>query len=230
MTAVPPWRGVAGRWRTLAKEISAFGVVGAINVLVDLAVFQLAYVAWGFGPIGAKLVSTLVSTTSAYVMHRQWSFSHRARTGLRREYPAFALINGLTLLLSLGVVGLVHHGFGVDDAVLLQVANLASIGLGTIIRFLAYKRWVFPPAAPPTTDPSAAEPVRTDPGQPRDVPAGAGAERVKGGSRNPSATVADNSRNDCSVGSSSCVMSMMPPVTRCRSYGISTTALTRAKK
>jgi len=149
---VQSWRPIMGRWRTLAKEISAFGVVGAINVAVDLAVFQLAYLAWGFGPVGAKLVSTVVSTTSAYVMHRQWSFSHRARTGLRREYLAFALINGLTLLLSLGIVGLAHHGFGVDDALLLQAANLASIGLGSVVRFLAYKRWVFLSAEPALAD------------------------------------------------------------------------------
>ena len=35
---VQSWRPIMGRWRTLAKEISAFGVVGAINVAVDLPV------------------------------------------------------------------------------------------------------------------------------------------------------------------------------------------------
>jgi len=34
---VQSWRPIMGRWRTLAKEISASGVVGAINVAVDLA-------------------------------------------------------------------------------------------------------------------------------------------------------------------------------------------------
>ena len=37
----------------------------------------------------SKLLATLVSMTVAYVAHRYWSFSHRARTGLRREYLLF---------------------------------------------------------------------------------------------------------------------------------------------
>ena len=29
------------------------------------------------------------------------------------------------------------------DALVLQLANIASIGLGTAVRFLSYRRWVF---------------------------------------------------------------------------------------
>ena len=47
--------------------------------------------------------------TVAYFGHRYWSFSHRARTGLRREYVLFALVNGGTLLLEPGVVALVRY-------------------------------------------------------------------------------------------------------------------------
>jgi putative flippase GtrA len=79
----------------------------------------------------------------AYVAHRHWSFSHRARTGLRREYTIFAAVNGVTLLLSLGVVAFVRYPLGQDGPLVLQVANVASIAAGTAIRFLAYRRWVF---------------------------------------------------------------------------------------
>ena len=85
--------------------------------------------------------------TIAYVAHRHWSFRHRARTGVRREYTMFALINAATLLLGLAVVGVVRYPLGQDSPWILQVANIASIGLGTAIRFLAYRRWVFPRAA-----------------------------------------------------------------------------------
>lgn len=151
-------------WRVLLKEVSAFGVVGAVNVLVDLLVFQLVYVGLGASPIGAKIASTAVSTTSAYFMHRHWSFSHRARTSLRREYLLFFAINAVTLLLALGVVTVVHNGFGVTAALPLQIANLASIALGTVIRFVAYKRWVFlaEPATEAPTDHRPAPPDRRD--------------------------------------------------------------------
>jgi len=81
--------------------------------------------------------------TVAYVAHRQWSFSHRARTSLRRAYLVFALVNGLTLLLSLTVVALVRYPLGQESALVLQLANIGSIAAGTVIRFLSYRRWVF---------------------------------------------------------------------------------------
>ena len=85
--------------------------------------------------------------TVAYVGHRYWSFSHRARTGLRREYVLFALVNGVTLLLNLGVVAFVRYPLGQESASVLQMANIAGIATGTVIRYLSYRRWVFPAPA-----------------------------------------------------------------------------------
>ncbi|GAA4313545.1 GtrA family protein [Klenkia terrae] len=130
-------------WRLLIKELSAFGVVGAACFVLDLGLFQLLYAHVGWGAVTAKLLSTLVSMTVAYVAHRQWSFSHRARTGLRREYLVFAVVNGATLLLSLAVVAVVRYPLGQDSALVLQLANIASIAVGTVVRFLSYRRWVF---------------------------------------------------------------------------------------
>ena len=51
-------------------------------------------------------------------------------------------------MLGLAVVALVRYPLAQDSAVVLQVANIASIALGTVIRYLSYRRWVFP-AVPP---------------------------------------------------------------------------------
>ena len=142
-------RRVSTTWRSLFRELGAFGVVGGVCFLIDLAVFQLLYAFVGVGAVTAKLVSTLVSMTLAYLGHRHWSFSHRARTGLRREYLLFAVVNGLTLLQGLAVVAFVRHGLGQESALVLQVANVVSIALGTVVRFLAYRRWVFPATTAP---------------------------------------------------------------------------------
>jgi putative flippase GtrA len=132
-------------WRVLLKELSAFGVVGAINFALDVALFQLMYVVIGADALVAKIVSTSVTTTTAYFMHRHWSFAHRERTGIRREYPIFFLVNALTLALSLVMIGVVRYPLGQTSVLVLQLTNIASIAIGTVIRFLAYKRWVFPP-------------------------------------------------------------------------------------
>ena len=130
-------------WRLLVKEVSAFGVVGSSCFLLDIGLFQLLYAHVALGAVTAKLLSTVVSMSAAYVAHRYWSFSHRARTGLRREYLIFALVNGVTLALSLAVVAVVRYPLGQHGALVLQLANVGSIAVGTVLRFLSYRRWIF---------------------------------------------------------------------------------------
>ena len=144
MTAPSALPRLRGTWRLLLKELSAFGVVGAVCFALDLGLFQVLYTGAGVGAVLAKLTSTVVSTTVAYVGHRYWSFSHRARTGVRREYVLFAVVNGLTLALGLAMVAFARYGLGQESALVLQAVNVVSIGLGTVIRYLCYRQWVFP--------------------------------------------------------------------------------------
>lgn len=130
-------------WRILVKELSAFGVVGVSCLAIDLGLFQVLYVHAGLGAVSSKLIATVVSMTVAYFAHRYWSFAHRARTGLKREYSIFFVVNGLTLVLGLLIVAAVRYPLGQDSALMLQVANVVSIGIGTVIRFVCYRKWVF---------------------------------------------------------------------------------------
>jgi len=130
------------------KELSAFGSVGGICFLLDIGLFQLLYAHVGLGAVTAKVCSTVVSMTAAYIGHRYWSFSHRARTGVRREYLLFAVINSVTLLLGVAIVAGVRYGLDQDGALVMQAANIGSIVLGTLIRYLTYRKWVFPAATP----------------------------------------------------------------------------------
>jgi putative flippase GtrA len=138
-----PSTSLGRAWQVLVKELGAFGVVGAVCFALDVGLFQLLYVHAHLDAVVAKLCSTLVTVTCAYFGHRYWSFSHRARTGLRREYGLFAAINGVTLVLGLLIVWLVRHPLDQDGALVLQMANVGSIALGTVLRFTAYRRWVF---------------------------------------------------------------------------------------
>jgi putative flippase GtrA len=130
-------------WRLLVKELSAFGIVGGFCFVLDLGLFQLLYVGAGMGAVVSKLIATLVSMTVAYVGHRYWSFSHRARSGVRREYTIFFGVNGATMALGLAAVAVARYGLGQEGALVLQAVNVGSITVGTLIRFTAYRRWVF---------------------------------------------------------------------------------------
>ena len=147
--------------RLLLKELGAFGVVGAVCFVLQIACFQLLVAHLGVGPVLSNLIATVVSMTAAYIGHRYWSFAHRTRSSVRREYVLFAAINGVTLLLGLAVVALVSSPPGEESTLVLQIGNIGSIVLGTVIRYLGYRRWVFTaPAAP-------AEPVAERPVAPR---------------------------------------------------------------
>ena len=149
-----------GTWRLLLKELSAFGVVGAACFALDLGVFQLLYAHLGIGAVTSKFLSTVLSMPVAYFAHRHWSFSHRARTGLRREYTLFVAVNGVTFALGLAIVAFVRYPLAQESALTLQIANLAGIAIGTVIRYLSYRRWVFPAHAPATAAPlPVADPV-----------------------------------------------------------------------
>jgi putative flippase GtrA len=136
-------------WRIVLRELSAFGAVGAACFVIDLGLFQALYAHVGLGAVTSKLVSTVVSMTVAYFGHRYWSFAHRARTGLKREYTLFFVVNGLTLLLGLVLVAVVRYPLGQDSALALQIANVVSTAIGTLIRFAAYRTWVFVSAQAP---------------------------------------------------------------------------------
>jgi putative flippase GtrA len=150
-----PARARRAGWRLALKELSGFGTVGACAFVIDVSLFQLLYVHAGLGAVTAKVLGTAAATTAAYVGHRYWSFAHRSRPGVRREYVTFVLINGGTLLLSTAVVAFVRYPLGHTDALILQAANVAAIAAGTVLRYIAYRRWVFP-AAPADGARSAA--------------------------------------------------------------------------
>jgi putative flippase GtrA len=151
-------RTLTGTWRTVVKELSAFGVVGLVCFVLDLSLFQLLYAELGVGAVTAKLLAALVSMTAAFVGHRYWSFAHREQTGLRQGYARFALINGVTLGLGLAVVATARYGLDLESPLALQLANVASIALGTALRWHGYRRWVFLAPADPvrTADPPAS--------------------------------------------------------------------------
>src|SRR3954451_25422106 len=128
-------------WRILLKEVSAFGLVGAIAFVIDVGLFAALS---SYGALKAKAVSTAVSTTFAYFGNRYLSFSHRARRSIGRETSFFFGINLITLIFSELALALFVYGFGYGHTTRMVVlVNLATIGIGTIFRFWAYKRFVF---------------------------------------------------------------------------------------
>jgi putative flippase GtrA len=95
------------------------------------------------GAVTSKVIATVLSMSAAFLGHRFWSFSRRVHTGLRRQYALFFAVNGLTLALGTLMIAVARYPLGQDGALALQLTNLLSIALGTAVRFVLYRRWVF---------------------------------------------------------------------------------------
>lgn len=131
------------RFDVVAREAAKFGAVGAANTVLDIAVFNLLVFGVGLAPLRSKVLSTVVAATSSYLMNRHWTFRHRERQDVRREYVLFFLLNAVGLAINLLIIGSVRYGLGLDGAVALNLANVAGVGTGTVFRFWSYRRFVW---------------------------------------------------------------------------------------
>ena len=92
----------------LVRELMKFGVVGGFAFVVDIGLFNLLLHATD-KPLTSKTISTVVATTVAYPANRYWTFRRRSRSGVRREYTLFFLLNGVGLLISLACLAISHY-------------------------------------------------------------------------------------------------------------------------
>jgi len=155
--------------RRRLQELGAFGVVGGIAFVVDIGLFQLLYGHFELGAVTSKTLATLVSMSVAFLGHRNWAFAHRDKTTVRRSFSLFTLINLFTLVLGAAIIWFVRYPLDQERLLVIQAANIASIGLNSVLRYLAYRRWVFP-AAPRPDAVASPEPPRTPTGPDDPVP------------------------------------------------------------
>jgi putative flippase GtrA len=142
------------RFRDHFHELGRFGIVGGIAWIVDTAL--LAALVLVMESLAAKTLATVVAASIAFVGNRFWTWRHRARSGLAREYLLYFLLNGVGLAISLGVLAATHYGLGalwpVFATPLADVisANVVGLAAGTTFRFWSYRQYVFRhPEAPP---------------------------------------------------------------------------------
>ena len=149
-------RTVYDRFQVLIHEIAKFGIVGAFNAALDIGLFNVLR-AQGVGPLTSKALSVSVAATSSYFMNRHWSFAHRARSGIRREYVLFIILSGIGLAIALACLATSHYLLGFTSRFADNVsANGVGLVLGTMWRFWSFKKWVFLPSGDPDL-PSPAE-------------------------------------------------------------------------
>lgn len=142
ITSFISWlRGLASAfWREVAK----FGTVGAVAFVVDngLTWIFMHSVMEG-SPAKARFAGATIATLFSWVANRWWTFRHRRQSNVAREFVQFILINGVGILISTGFTWIARYPMGITDNGTLFMAGVIGIGVATVVRFFAYRYWVF---------------------------------------------------------------------------------------
>jgi putative flippase GtrA len=136
------------------RELLRFAVVGGISFVITMSVnYGLKFTVLRTHPVTALIVGVLVATIFSYVANREWSF--RTRGGRERTHEAalFFLISGIALGLNalpqwfsryvLDLQAPQLSPFGVEVADFVSGIIIGTL-LGTVFRWWAFKKWVFP--------------------------------------------------------------------------------------
>jgi putative flippase GtrA len=136
---------LSSRLAPLARELGKFGIVGVVNFLLDVGLFNvLLFTVLSSQPLAAKACSTTIAATSSYFMNRHWTWDARARSGLRRELPLFLLLSAVGLAITELCLLVSHYGLGLTSRLADNIAaNVVGLVLATAWRFWSFKKWVF---------------------------------------------------------------------------------------
>ncbi len=152
---MPLARPLSERFHRLAREVVTYGVVAIINTAIDFALFNGLI---SLGALKANTISTVVATTTSFLMNRHWVYRDRPKRALHHEYGLFFGVNlvGLVIqevvlaLAGLGVHDMAHHRLE------LNLYKCLGLAVAMVFRFWAYRTFVFRPGPSSGTEDRAA--------------------------------------------------------------------------
>lgn len=125
-----------------------FATVGAIAYTCDVALYNTLL--WlDVETLTAAALATVVAASVAFVGNRFWTWGHRPRSGLPREYMRYFVVTLIGLLIGLACLGISHYGLGslwppAQSVIADNIAkNIVGMAGGTLFRFWAYRQHVF---------------------------------------------------------------------------------------
>jgi putative flippase GtrA len=142
-------RSLYGRFAHLVHEMGKFGLVGIVAFVVDLAVFNVLNYRLSLESLTSATISMALASTVAFIGNRFWTWRHRERSGLRREYLLYFFFNVVGLLIALACLAVSTYGLGavwpIFTTPLAENISKMIVGgaLGTVFRFWSYRTIVF---------------------------------------------------------------------------------------
>lgn len=131
------------RLNRLAREVAKFGAVGAMGLLVNMAVFNLLRQTTEIPVVRASLLATVIAILFNYVGFRYFTYRDRDKSGRTKELTLFLLFSAVGLVIENGVLYVATYGFGWDGPLQSNVFKFLGIAVATLFRFWSYRTWVF---------------------------------------------------------------------------------------
>ena len=142
----------------LIREMVKFGMVGAVAFVIDLGGYNLLV----FGPhllgligegnttgllsekpLTARLISATLATLVAWIGNRLWTFRHRRNRQAAHELALFVAFNLVAMVIAVVCLGFSRYVLDLHTQLADNITNIVGIGLGTLFRFWAYRKYVF---------------------------------------------------------------------------------------
>jgi putative flippase GtrA len=142
---------VGHRWQRFLSEGAKFLTVGGLATVVAFVIFN-GLVHGYFGgpgpmheqPLVAFVIGNAVGMLVSYRGTRSWAFRSREVVGLAGGRLSFFAVNAASMVIPLGCLAFTRYVLGLSDPVADNIAaNVVGLGLGTIARFWALRRFIF---------------------------------------------------------------------------------------
>ena len=127
----------------VVRQLTRFGVIGAVSTLAYLVIFGMLHTA--VGSQVANFIALLITAFANTAANRRITFGVRGQSGRVRHHGEGLLVFAMAWAITSGSLASVHalvaptpHSL---ELVVLVAANLAA----TVLRFVLLRRWVFAP-------------------------------------------------------------------------------------
>lgn len=132
------------RFDYLIHELAKFGTVGGVAYVVQLVATNALWWIFDTPALLGQALGVICATVVAFLGNRFWTFAHRERSGLMREYVLFFFFNAVGLAIQVGCQAFSVYVLGLDGPLAQNISgNIIGVGLGSLFRFWTYRTWVF---------------------------------------------------------------------------------------
>lgn len=141
--------GLIGRRVLVIWQVAKFGLVGVLNTLIDLGVFNLLIFATGSvkgNPLVIfKVISFSAAVINSYIWNKNWVFEDRRSEN--RQFIQFLIVSLVSVAVAAGIIKVMTEYIspvgGLSQVQWANVAQLVTIVFSFVWNYLGYKFIVF---------------------------------------------------------------------------------------